>query len=97
MLRSSVYHWCTVSDIGCSDGEVKVYDSLYRTVSTDMLRIMASLVFSSTSQLVVRMMDVERQSNGSDCGVLAIAFAYDACHGDLYQYRKSIRQHLADC
>ena len=94
-------HWCTVSNIGCGEGELKVYDSLYRTVSTDTLRIMASLVFSSASQLVVRMMDVERQSNGSDCGVLAIAFAYDVCHGDdpctVRFDHKSIRQHLADC
>ena len=63
-----------------------------------MLRIMASLVFSSASQLVVRIMDEERQSNGSDCGVLAIAFPYNACHGDdpctVRFDHKSIRQHL---
>ena len=91
----------TVSNIGCGEGEVKVYDSLYRTVSTHTLHIMASLVFSSASQLVVRMVDVERQSNGSDCGVLAIAFAYDICHGDdpctVRFDHKSIRQHLANC
>ena len=94
-------HWCTVSNIGCSEGEVKVYDSLFRTVSSHTLRIVASLVFSSASQLIVRMMDVERQSNGSDCGVLAIAFAYDICHGDdpcgIRYDHKSIRQHLAAC
>ena len=27
------------------------------------------------------MMDVEKQSNGSDCGVLAIAYAFDLCSG----------------
>ena len=55
-------------------------------------------MFSPAEQLVVRMMD-GRQSNGSDCGVLAIAFAYDICSGNnpcqvKYDHR-SIRQHLA--
>ena len=27
------------------------------------------------------MMDVEEQSNGSDCGVLAIAYLFDICSG----------------
>ena len=46
-------------------------------------------------------MDVGRQSNGSDCGVLATAFAYDVCsHSDPCRVKydhKLIRQHLADC
>ena len=94
-------HWCTVSNFGCDDGEVKVYDSMYSTVSSATVRIIASLLCSSAPQLVVRMMDVGRQSNGSDCGVLAIAFAYDVCSGDdpctVKFDRNSIRQHLAEC
>ena len=47
------------------------------------------------------MMDVGRQSNGSSCGVLAIAFAFDICSGNdsckIKYDHKSIRQHLADC
>ena len=47
-----------------------------------------------------RMMDVGRQSNGSDCGVLALAFAYDICGNDpckiKYDHR-SMRQYLAEC
>ena len=58
-------------------------------------------MFSPAKQLVVRMMDVGRQSNGSDCGVLALAFAYDICSGNdsckiKYNHR-SMRQHLAEC
>ena len=94
-------HWCTVSNIGCDDGEVKVYDSMYPTVSSATVRIIASLLCSSAPQLVVRMMDVGRQSNSSDCGVLAIAFAYDVCSGadpcTVKFDHKSIRQHLAEC
>ena len=70
-------HWCTVSNVDCGDGVVDVYDSLHSSVSNATLRVIASLVYSSASKLVVRMMNVGRQSNGSDCGVLAVAFAYD--------------------
>lgn len=46
-------------------------------------------------------MDVGKQCNGSDCGVLAIAFAYDICSGnDLCRVKfddRSIRHHLANC
>ena len=78
-----------------------MYDSMYPSVSTGTLRVIASLIFSSASQLVVKMIDVGRQSNGSDCGVLAIAFAYDICsRSDPCKVKfnhKAIRQHLANC
>jgi hypothetical protein len=47
------------------------------------------------------MMDVQKQENGSDCGVLAIAITYDLCAGHdpgQVQYNsKRIRPHLEDC
>ena len=46
-------------------------------------------------------MDVEKQSNGSDCGVLAIAYTFDICSGfDPCQVRfdyRTIWQHLSVC
>ena len=75
-----------------------MYDSIYPSVSSEMVKLIASLVFSPAEQLVVRMMAVGRQSNG---GVLAIVFAYDICSGNnpckiKYDHR-SIRKHLVDC
>ena len=59
------------------------------------------IVYNSSSKLVVRMMDAGRQSNSSDCGVLAIAFAYDVCSRydpcRVKYDHKLTRQHLADC
>ena len=94
-------HWCTVSNIGWDDGVVNVYNSMYSSASSGTIKLIASLLFSPAEQFIVRMMDVGRQSNGSDCGVLSIAFAYDICSGKdpckiKYDHR-SIRQHLADC
>ena len=93
-------HWCTISNLGCNDGVVNVYDSLC-PITANTIRLIASLIFSSASQLIIQLMDVGLQSNGSDCGVLAIAFAYDICAGDdpckaKYDY-KLIRPHLAKC
>ena len=46
-------------------------------------------------------MDVARQSNGSDCGVLAIAYAFDICSGlnpcNVIFASDKIRQHLIMC
>ena len=94
-------HWSVVSNIGCEDGVVNYYDSMYPSVSSQTVQLTASLVFSPESQLEVRIMDVGQQTNGSDCGVLAIAFAFDICYGkDPCSVRfdhKSIRHHLATC
>ena len=93
-------HWCTISNVGCDEGVVNVYDSMYSSVSTDTIRVIAS-IFTSAPKLVIRMMDVMRQTNSSDCGVLSIAFAYDLCSGvDPCRTRYDhnlIRQHLLEC
>ena len=53
-----VYHWCTVSNVECDDEVVNVYDSMYSSASSGTVKLIASLVFGPTEQLVVRMMDV---------------------------------------
>ena len=94
-------HWCVVSTVGCETGAVHVYDSLCKTISKETVRLIASLVYSPCSELRVTMMDVEKQSNGSDCGVLAIAYAFDLCSGlnpcTVRFDHSKIRSHLATC
>lgn len=94
-------HWCTVSNVGCDNGVVNVYDSMYPSVTSTTTKVIASLVFTQAPKLVIRMMDVGMQSNSSDCGVLSIAFAYDICSGSdpcKARYNHNlIRQHLLKC
>lgn len=71
-----------VSSVGCDDGVVNVYDSMYYSVSSTTVNIIASLLFTSAIKLVIRIIEVGKQSNSSDCGVLSIAFAYDICSGN---------------
>ena len=54
-------HCCVVSTVGCETGAVQMYDSLYRTISKETVRLIASLVYSLCSELRVTMMDVEKQ------------------------------------
>ena len=72
-------HWCVVSTVGCESWVVNVYNSLYTSVSDKTIHLIASMVSSSSSKLEVRMMDIAKQLNKSDCGVLAIAYAFDIC------------------
>lgn len=53
-------HWCVVSTVGCENGAVNVYDSLYSSVSNKTMHLIASMTSSSAAKLVVRMMDVEK-------------------------------------
>ena len=90
-----------VSTVGCESGVIHVYDSLYKSVSRETLCLIASMVYSQSSELKITMMDVEKQSNGSDCGVLAIAYAFNICNGlnpcNVRFDQNEIRQHLATC
>ncbi len=93
-------HWCVVSNVGCDNWVVNVYDSMYSSVSTATARLIASVLLRSAKHFTVRVMDVARQVNGVDCGVLAIAYAYDICSGSdpcavVYDHA-SIRSHLAN-
>ena len=94
-------HWCVVSTVGCESGVVRVYDSLYKTLSEDTEYLIATMVRVPSSDLSIIMMDVEKQSNGSDCGVLSIAYVFNICSGMnpctvRFDHSKS-RQHLATC
>ena len=94
-------HWCVVSSVGCEEGVVNVYNSLYSSVSEDTVSLVASMVHSSASSLVVRTMNVEKQKNCSDCGVLSIAYAFDICSGfdpcNVRYDNKRIRENLMSC
>ena len=63
---------------------IKVYDSMYDSVSNVTCRIIASLVFSTVPTLTIRINDgcgAGNKMNSADCGVLSIAYAYDICSG----------------
>ena len=87
-----------VSTMECKSRVVHAYDSLYKTVLKDLVHLIATIVYSKLPEINIVMMDVEKQTNGSDCGVLSIAYAFDICSGFnpcvvMFDHSR-IRQHL---
>ena len=96
-------HWCVVSIVGCEEEIVHVYDSMCSraSVSDGIVCVIAKMMFSTALELDIKVMDVAWQANGSDCGVLSIAYVFDLCCGRnpcsvVYDPAK-IREHLAVC
>ena len=62
------------SSIGCPPGHVKLYDSFYSdAISQEIEQQTNDLLGGRLLSLVPA--SVQQQSNGSDCGIFAIAFA----------------------
>ena len=60
-------HWCVVSTVGCESGVVHVYDSFYRAVNKETVRLIASMVYSPSSELKTRSRWAEAQCWQSLC------------------------------
>ena len=74
ILHTESDHWVCVSSIRCLPSHVNLYDSLYHDV-------IAQEVEEQTNDLLggrlasIQFVSVQQQTNGSDCGVFAIAIA----------------------
>lgn len=79
-------HWITLSNM-CTKraNAVQVYDSGFGyNLSDSMVKIICTLSFNFLSEhdhLIVETADCQRQRGGSDCGLFALAFATELCHG----------------
>ena len=91
-------HWIVASNILAASGEVKVYDSIYRTLDQATRKIISNVYQSLTSAELVR---IHRQTGGQDCGVYAIsistalAFGHDPATIKFDQ--PAMRAHLIAC
>ena len=94
-------HWIVVSNLGCDKDVVNVYDTMYPSIPSSTSDTIACLVFCHSATLTIKMVDVDKQSNSSDCGVLSLAVAYDLLCAQapcVTKYDHSlIREHLCEC
>ena len=85
----------------CTFGELNVYDSRLTTLSPATLKVICSLLHCSKTEVTVNIMQLQQQSNGSDCGVYAIACAASLCNGDEPSDQcwdeKKLRLHRLQC
>jgi Ulp1 family protease len=70
VLHTRGNHWIVASTIGCSVGEVNVFDSLYSSVDAATLNLLKQLF---GVHIKVKMMKYPQQSGGRECGLFAIA------------------------
>ena len=75
VLHNGNYHWLAVSTYGCQSGEVFVMDSLFRgRLTQHTQKQICSLLCCKESLMKVKVLPVQQQTNGVDCGLFAVAF-----------------------
>lgn len=94
-------HWFTISTVGCKDGNVNWFDSIYSDLDGESKNQICSIVNHSGKQVKFHRYPVQNQIGASDCGLFAIAFAVSICLGSnpskfIYEQDK-MRAHLIDC
>ena len=73
-LHAGSDHWVCVSSIGCLPGHVNLYDSFYHVaISQEVEDQTNDLLGGRLASL--QFVSVQQQTNGSHCGVFAIAIA----------------------
>ena len=71
IIRSQGDHWIVTSTV-LADGQVEVYDSIYRTLDRETLDIILNIFNGSNAKELV---PIHRQTGGCDCGVYTIAIS----------------------
>ena len=98
VLHSRGNHWIVVSTIGCSPGELVIFDSLYSSVDPATLDLLKQLYGVHTK---VKLEKCPQQIGGSDCGLFAIANCTTlACgsHPSNVSFNQGrMRQHFLKC
>ena len=74
-------HWACLSNKFCASDEVDLFDSLHTLhIADGSIAKQASRILQSNSpSMVINVINVQRQDNYSDCGLFALAMAYDLC------------------
>ena len=101
VLNVNKSHWVTVSNVDCETDTVDVYDSAYSWLNLDSKKQICSLVRPSSKLLQIRMVNIQRQGNSSDCGLFALASATSLVNGRdpflSYWDTTQMRSHLVSC
>ena len=94
-------HWVCLSTIATSPGTVKVYDNLYKNVSTVAIDHSCHMLLYTGSTVTFSNERVQKQTNSNDCGLSALAFTADLWHGldpKVQSYdQDNMRKHYINC
>ena len=93
-----VHHWILLSTIGCTEGEVVIYNSLLLSLNLDTQTVIAQYLKSQMHVIRTRVANVALQKGSSDCGLYVIAMMTSLAYDDdsitqLYN-QQELRLHL---
>ncbi len=101
--RSSPPHWFVISNkfrLNDDNSIVDIYDSMNLEPNTQVIKDICNFINCENKSLTINVVNVQQQTNGSDCGVLAIAYATSLVFGgnpaNIY-YTCNLRKHLSAC
>ena len=66
-------------------------------LSQDTVHVIARMVKCGDEELIVKLMPVQHQRNGNDCGLFALAFAKVLIPPNGTMTKKTLRNHLLQC
>ena len=94
-------HWVCLSTVSCRPGTINIYDSLFQRVSQIAIHHSCRMLMYDGDSILFINQKVQKQISGSDCGLFALAFATDICHGidpviQSYDQQK-MRAHYVSC
>ena len=102
ILHTGSLHWVCTSNIGCREGYFTMYDSLYcGNIPSHVVKQICSIVHYMGRELCIRVATVQQQTNGTNCGLFAIANATSLLHGidpETVTFNEyETREHLLNC
>nr|XP_047143262.1 uncharacterized protein LOC124817350 isoform X4 [Hydra vulgaris] len=104
ILHDGNLHWLCVTTYDCKPGEIYVFDSLFHgTISLETKRQICNILHCQEKNLVFKVLPVQQQTNGVDCGIYAIAWARQILETkslpstNLMFEESEIRSHLLKC
>ena len=96
-------HWVVATTINNRNGEVLIFDSVFKSLDDDTMKTVCNLFkhsgsSGSTGKLNVKMIKTTKQKGADDCGVFSIAYATAIALGrspaKLIFRQSSMRAHL---
>ena len=103
VLHDGKLHWIAMSTYNCAPGEVFLMDSLFSgRIADHTKRQICSILHCGKEALKINVLPVQQQSNGTDYGVFALAFALHVITTnqnpiDVFFAPEKMRSHLLKC
>lgn len=90
-------HWIVASNIGAESNIVKVYDSVFTSVSQGTTEVILNL-FDLADSHMIEIVQMKKQDGSRDCGLFAIAVATHILLNENVSFcQQRMRNHLLQC